>query len=343
MNEPSVSPLPVVSVIVPVYNVRELLPETLDCILAQDCGDWECICVNDGSTDGSDEVIRAYAARDARIRLVSQSNGGLAAARNRGMDEARGEFIAFVDADDWIAPSMFGTCVTRMREDMSDLCAFEVVAFDAVTHESLGQFMKVPLDPGKEHGSFTPLERQGELFEKIPASAWNKMYRASLLHQHGLRFPESLRRSEDTPFGAWCLALAGRISCVAQPFYQYRQNREGSLMRTLDDESVCYCYIDAAKEIWRGLQQHGKLESFGVDGLLLTLANACWYHPFLGTGFNLLRGTWRLRRWVNARLRELKRMGVTPEPELFMKIRHYMSVFTRSSCQRCLRSLLHLK
>mgnify|MGYP001516330436 CR=1 FL=1 len=91
-----------VSVIVPVYNVKKYLAKCLDSIIAQTLKDIEIICVNDGSTDGSDKVLEEYKKKDARIQVVNRKNGGLSAARNTGMPYAKGKYIGFVDSDDYI-------------------------------------------------------------------------------------------------------------------------------------------------------------------------------------------------------------------------------------------------
>lgn len=98
------------SIVVPVYNVAQYLRECLDSIVAQGCQDWECICVDDGSTDDSGAILDEYAARDHRFVVVHQANAGVSAARNRGMDEAKGDYLLFVDGDD--------TCVPWMLEDL---------------------------------------------------------------------------------------------------------------------------------------------------------------------------------------------------------------------------------
>ena len=107
-REPMAS-APFFSIIVPVYNVAPYLRECLDAVLAQAFGDWECLCVDDGSTDESGEILDEYAKRDARFWVVHQRNWGLSAARNRGIDcalaRAQGHYLTFIDADDWVAPN----------------------------------------------------------------------------------------------------------------------------------------------------------------------------------------------------------------------------------------------
>lgn len=98
---------PKISIIVPIYNAGKYLRPALESVRAQTYQDWECVCVNDGSTDGSEKVVKEFAAADPRFILISQENSGVSAARNAGMDAARGEYIAFLDQDDLVAPDLF--------------------------------------------------------------------------------------------------------------------------------------------------------------------------------------------------------------------------------------------
>ena len=95
---------PVISIIVPVYNVAPFLSRCLDSLVGQTYENLEIICVDDGSTDGSAAILDACAAKDSRIKVIHQENAGVSVARNRGLDAATGEFVTFVDADDWLEP-----------------------------------------------------------------------------------------------------------------------------------------------------------------------------------------------------------------------------------------------
>jgi glycosyltransferase involved in cell wall biosynthesis len=108
---------PVLSVIVPSHNLGEYLPETLDSVLAQTFQDWECIIVENGSTDNSPEIARAYCAKDVRFRLVKMDSAGVAAARNAGLSKASGRYILFLDADDLIAPHYMQDAVSALDSD----------------------------------------------------------------------------------------------------------------------------------------------------------------------------------------------------------------------------------
>ncbi|HJD96893.1 glycosyltransferase, partial [Mailhella massiliensis] len=113
---------PFLSVIIPVYNVEKYLARCLDSVLAQSFSDMEIICVDDGSTDSSPDILRAYAARDARIRLIHQKNRGIAAARNAGLDAAAGRYVAFVDSDDAVTPDIYKSIFSHCPEEAEGIC-----------------------------------------------------------------------------------------------------------------------------------------------------------------------------------------------------------------------------
>lgn len=115
---------PRISVIIPVYKAERWLPRCLDSLSAQTFTDWEAICVDDGSSDGSGKILDEYAARDARFVVLHQENGGVSRARNLALEKVRGEFLLFVDSDDFIHPQLMEICLTAARRDESDMVAF---------------------------------------------------------------------------------------------------------------------------------------------------------------------------------------------------------------------------
>ena len=113
--------VPTISVIIPVYNVEKYLRRCLDSIIAQTFSDWECILIDDGSPDGSGAICDEYAAKDTRFRVIHQANAGVSAARNAGLDAARGEYIGFIDSDDWIAADMYSFLYDLIQERGADI------------------------------------------------------------------------------------------------------------------------------------------------------------------------------------------------------------------------------
>ena len=122
--------MPAISVIVPIYNVEPYLSQCLDSIISQTLADIEIICVNDGSTDNSLQILQKYAAQDNRIKIINQPNQGLSAARNSGIDVATGEFIGFVDSDDYIAPDFYETLYTVAKKYKANIAASNIIKFN---------------------------------------------------------------------------------------------------------------------------------------------------------------------------------------------------------------------
>lgn len=117
---------PLISIIVPVYNTAAYLRRCLDSILSQTYGHWEAILVDDGSTDGSGAICEEYASRDSRFQVTHRPNSGVAATRNAGLDAATGEYIGFVDSDDWIEPDMFRSMVMAILSRRADIATCNV-------------------------------------------------------------------------------------------------------------------------------------------------------------------------------------------------------------------------
>lgn len=115
---------PSISVIIPVYKVENFLPRCLDSLIAQTCPDWEAVCVDDGSPDVSGRILDEYAARDGRFKVFHKENGGASSARNLALEKAKGEFLLFVDGDDFIHPQLMEICLYLARRDESDMVAF---------------------------------------------------------------------------------------------------------------------------------------------------------------------------------------------------------------------------
>jgi glycosyltransferase involved in cell wall biosynthesis len=231
--------LPTMSVIVPVYNVERYLAQCLDSLVAQTHRDLELIVVNDGSTDSSAAIIEEYRRRDSRITFVDQSNQGLSAARNAGLERASGTFTAFVDADDWVSVDMFATLLGEAVETNADIviCTYmreydnrsvekhfdmpERVQFSrAQTREVLLRQLVGPV--GKE---LARLENMSAF-----TTAWGKVYRTSLLKEHALRFVDTAEiGNEDGLFNIQAFAVARQTVFIKKALYHYRRDNPGSL------------------------------------------------------------------------------------------------------------------
>lgn len=236
---------PTISVIVPVYNVEQYLKECVDSILNQTFRDFELILVDDGSTDKSGMICDAYANEDPRIIVFHQQNAGAAAARNRGLDVARGEYIAFVDSDDIVLSQYLEILYYHVAANKADisLCLYE--CFDK-TYDTLIN--------GKESECRTFSGKEISLYryqhpDQIPVAPYSKLILRSVIA--GRRFPENML-CEDQGFIPYVLYNANVVAFVGSYLYMYRQ-RAGSLehsqftVKRFDDIQHMNAFIEFLK------------------------------------------------------------------------------------------------
>lgn len=220
-------PAPLISVIVPVYGVEAFLPACIESLLAQTLADFELILVDDGSPDGCGRLCDAAAANDPRVRVVHRANGGLSAARNTGLDLARGSCIAFVDSDDTVHPDYLKALYEALEHSGADmaLCGVEDVT------EAGGALSPRALTLPAKEGAFAGKELLANFFgpgATCYTVAWNKLYKASLWR--GLRYPEGALHEDDAVAHLLYWACE-RVACISRPLYFYRL-RQGSICRT---------------------------------------------------------------------------------------------------------------
>ena len=211
---------PLLSIIVPVYDVESYLQKCIDSILVQTFTDFELILVEDGSPDDCPALCDAAAAKDARIRVIHQKNGGLSAARNVGLDAARGAWIGFVDSDDYIAPEMYEALYQAVQSTGADLALCDYAEVDEAG-EPCPQ-MHVSLS-GAELTGQELLKRASGLMVQL---AWNKLYRRDIFAQ--LRYPEGKLNEDLFLIPEVCLQIQKAV-VVPKILYYYVQ-RSGSIM-----------------------------------------------------------------------------------------------------------------
>ena len=248
---------PLLSIIVPVYKVENYLPKCIDSILAQTFTDFELILVEDGSPDDCPALCDAAAAKDARVRVIHQKNGGLSAARNAGLDVARGAWIGFVDSDDYIAPEMYETLYQAVQSTGADLALCDYAEVDETGTPC--PLMHVSLSEGELTGQEL-LKRASGLMVQL---AWNKLYRRAIFTQ--LRYPEGKLNEDLFLIPEVCLQIQKAV-VVPKVLYYYVQ-RSGSIMgknKTLRH----YDAAEAAQRYWDCLVENKAYEA---------LANAAQY------------------------------------------------------------------
>lgn len=207
------------SFIIPVYNVEPYLRTCLDSLLAQDYKDWEAILIDDGSTDGSSEICDEYTGKDARFRVFHQSNSGVSAARNIGLENARGEWIWFVDPDDWIAKDALNRLGETIGSTNCDSMIFGIEYYDEkynlIGHEDRNRIVGLPKD-------------ETIMLKDFPLP--NYVIKHEIIERKKLRFTPNTPMGEDLEFQYKYLMLCNRPVAIEHRLYCCLR-RQGSAMR----------------------------------------------------------------------------------------------------------------
>lgn len=213
------------SVIIPVYNVEKYLRDCLDSVLGQTFADWEAICVDDGSTDGSRAIMEEYAQKDSRIKAVVQENAGTAAARNTGLKAAKSDYIFFLDSDDWIESQTLQTLADRLNGE--DILCFSGRRF----FETENEYHPSDRLPEKQYTSGMDYYNENALLSRDFAFVCVvlRVYKKSFLISNKLFFDEDVS-FEDNLWVPVVLYHAGTVKVISDSLYVYRV-REGSKMR----------------------------------------------------------------------------------------------------------------
>ena len=220
MND-RVSWIVMISVVIPIYNTEKYLSKCLESIINQTYQNLEIICVDDGSTDSSPKILEEYSKKDSRIKILSQPNSGQGVARNRGIDEASGDYIFFCDADDSLEPSAFEILVSKIEKTGADFVFFEANIYDSnsgkVSDNSyFGAGMYVDLF--KEKDVFNYSDVPDLIFRAF--APWNKFFSLSFIRENNIKFCENLR-FEDVAFHIKSFLLAHKIAYCDVCLYNY--------------------------------------------------------------------------------------------------------------------------
>ena len=261
-DEASGAEQPLVSIVMPVYNAAKHLAECVDSLLGQTYANIELICVDDGSKDESLTILHDYALRDPRVRVFSQPNAGPGVARNKGMDEARGEFIYFFDSDDFCDPALVEAAVSRFAATGADLVSFAFKEYDdrvkKICDVSWAETpaSKFPCDP--MHWSDSP-DWAFQAFHNYP---WNKMARLSFVRENGIRFQE-MYLTEDLMYALPAVLCAERMSFVSGQYVYHRVGTATNSMSGKDSHPLDF--IEALRALKAYLDERGIYEDLRVS------------------------------------------------------------------------------
>ena len=260
--------LPLVSIIVPTYNAQAYVEQCIESLLAQTYPDIELIIVDDGSTDSTPEILSEFAQRDERITVITQANAGPGVARNNGIDHARGSYLYFCDADDYVEPDLIETTVVRLEQTGADMAAFLSKRADARVEGS----EKASWGIGRGHfpGEVVSWHDNPDyVFEAFTSYVWTKVYRTSLIRDNAIRFQE-IYLTEDLLFASLALVCARSIVCIDKAFIFHREGTGESAMDT-GRSMHAHDFIDAYCQLRRSLCDLGIFEELKVayDNLIM--------------------------------------------------------------------------
>ena len=309
-----------ISVIIPVFNSEEYLEKCLASLLAQEFEDWECILVDDGSTDLSSKICDDWSERDSRYVVIHQSNSGVSAARKRGIRAATGSLVAFVDCDDAVSPRYLSALSEAILSEDADLavCGMTIERAGKPIEEKKTPDVKwFPLD-SFHIAPFCVLERNHLLFGPV-----GKIYRKQLFPNHHAPFDERIDYGEDLLFNLEYLQRTHSVAVVSEALYHYRK-RENTLSTRFRSDM-----FDTDYNQWRTLVGFHEKRDLIDEQTYQYLARRLW-----GIVYD---GIFLFPKIANSSIRYLKRILSVPEIAL---LRNYKDCF---SCSRWIKQGILLR
>ena len=269
---PRITRTPKVSVIVPVHNVKDYLPQCIDSICAQTLKEIEIVCVDDGSTDGSDSILQAYAARDSRIRVFSQPNLRAGIARNNGLKRAVGDYVIFLDSDDFYEPTLVEDLYCKATQTNADIVICGGTRYDTATGKFNVQRHFLQTRYWYDKTTISRHDVPDTIMTITNPGPTNKLFKRRFLLEQGLSFAP-LANSEDFGMVMLAICLAQRIAYVDKILVHYRIGTANSL----ETKKVSYptCFIDALERLYDELHERNvykEVEKSFVTRALSTVA-----------------------------------------------------------------------
>lgn len=237
-----------VSIIVPIYNVAEYLPKCLDSLINQTLKEIEIICIDDKSTDTSVEILKDYEKKDNRIKVIyNEQNQGTGTSRNKGLEIAKGEYIGFIDSDDWVSLDYFESLYLNAKKEKAEVSATsnvvyyydEIKQYKAITKIERKKIIKTIRDKSKALN--------------VSLSACVRIYSNEFLQRYGIKF-EKNSYGEDLNFSALSYILADKIAVSHPPVYFYRREREGSAITGLKDITFVCPFLNNIRTFYKILE-----------------------------------------------------------------------------------------
>ena len=299
-----------VSIIIPVYNAEKYLGKCLESLLSQTLQEMEIICVDDGSSDGSPEILKRFQERDGRVRILTQENQYAGAARNNGMKEAQGEYLLFLDADDFFENTLLEKVYNQGKKMEADIVLFGAKQYNDKTGIVSPASWYFKRDALPRENPFSGKTENTDVFALVTPAPWTKLFRREFVEKQGLSF-QGLQNSNDVYFVLTALALAEKITYVDEALVFYRVGMKGSLQgsKSLHPD----CFIEAYAGVYHELQRRGIYERY-EEGFMNILLSGCAHNLRTVTD-------WELRRRICERMAESEfaEMGLMERREEYFR------------------------
>ena len=316
---------PKVSVIVPVYNVELYLRQCLDSIIGQTLQDIEIICVNDSSPDQSLSILEEYQKKDSRIQIVTQENAGAGAARNRGIDIAKGKYLSFLDSDDFFEKDMLEKAYDMAEKDQTDFVVYKSDQYHTDEDKFVTTTWVVRETEIPPYHPFNHRQMTSNVFKVFVGWAWDKLYRRDFVEQHKLRFQEQ-RTSNDMLFVFSALVLAKKIAVVPDVLAHQRRDAKDSLSKTR--ENSWQCFYNALIALKERLVQEDLYKELERDYINYALHFSLWNYNTLAEPTKSILGNKLKDEWfekLGIRGKEEDYFYIKKEYEEYKQLTNYIS------------------
>lgn len=229
-----------VSIIVPIYNAEKSLKDCVKSILMQSYKDYEIILVDDGSTDNSLSICKQLAEMNEQITIVCQKNLGVSSARNNGLEEAKGEFVLFVDADDIIEENMLETIMTKSENDIV-ICGFKVVGSDLIKNDTATLQSLAKYEINRELLLRKIISTSSE---RIYGYVWRTLFKMEIIKENSLRFDSNIKISEDFFFLIKAVSCSNKFGIIPDELYNYCINSKSATAKYMPTIHTDMSYVN---------------------------------------------------------------------------------------------------
>ena len=246
-----------ISVVIPVYNAEKYLEKCLDSVENQTLKDIEIVCVNDGSKDNSLEILKRHAEKDDRIKIINQENSGVSVARNNGIRKAEGEYVTFVDSDDYIDDCTYKSCMSIVLQERPDVFIY---SYRTDEKEEVPQNIDISKCNYYNNNDFM------SAYNNSHPAVWDKIFKKEFLLKNNIFFKEDVSFAEDYAFTLMALARAKKIMDCPNKFYFYKTDNENSIVHSIKKQKRLESDIKVNKYL---LQDFHKLGIYDYDLMFL--------------------------------------------------------------------------